>query len=115
MRPIDADKLHDVLCEHIKHNEEQGFSATEARLLLHMVDYTPPIETFYDYNLEHLAFVAALLQNKGVTEENLADVINCVDWVVGLVLDNMKERVIQSVIGQSKPTEAVKETDEVEE
>lgn len=44
MRPIDAGKLHDVLCEHIKHNEEQGFSATEARLLLHMVDYTPPIE-----------------------------------------------------------------------
>lgn len=65
----------------------------------HDVFDAPTIEsTLYGYKLHHLAFVAALLQNKGVTEENLADVLNSVDWVVGLVLEEAKEKTMQAFI-----------------
>ena len=58
----------------------------------------PTVEpTLYGYKLEHLAFVAALLQNKGVTEDNLADVLNSVDWIVGLVLEEQRKTIEEAL------------------
>lgn len=121
MRTIDADALMREVEKAEKSMERHGreFScsflsssqeiSTEWYFVEQLIDDAPTIEpTLYGYKFEQLAFVAALLQNKGVTEENLADVLNCVDWVVGLVLEHMKEKVIQSVM-----TGSVKETDEV--
>lgn len=58
----------------------------------------PTIEpTLYGYKLYHLAFVAKLLQNKGVTEENLADVLNSADWIVGLVLEEQRKTMDEAL------------------
>jgi hypothetical protein len=69
------------------------------RHISELIQNLPSAEpTLYGYKLEHLAFVAALLQNKGVTEENLTDVLNSVDWIVGMILKEAKEKTMQDFI-----------------
>lgn len=69
------------------------------RYLCDGIEDCPPVEpSIYGYRLEHLAFVATILQNKGVTEENLTDVLNCVDCIVGMVLEEAKEKTMQLII-----------------
>lgn len=102
MRLIDGDALKDRLQRLAYSDWNQGVRTTWADAYGNvsvMVENEPTIEpTLYGYKLDHLAFVAALLQNKGITEENLADVLNSVDWIVGMILNKAKEKTMQVFI-----------------
>lgn len=89
MNLIDRDQLLDLISR---------FAPECYRAVNKLISQLPPLEpTLYGYKLNHLAFVAALLQNKGVTEENLADVLNSVDWIVGMVLEEQRKTMDEAL------------------
>lgn len=94
--------LHEFLSYYTnkEHNGEPSFVAAEIKQhFADLLSAQPTIEpTLYGYRLEHLEFVAAILQNKGVTEENLTDVLNSVDRIVGMILKEAEEKTMKSFV-----------------
>ncbi|MBO7093574.1 MAG: hypothetical protein J6W33_01535 [Spirochaetia bacterium] len=75
--------------------EAHGLADDARKMAIEALKVEP---TLYGYKLEHLAFVAALLQNKEVSEETLTDVFNSVDRIAGMILKEVKEQTIQAFI-----------------
>lgn len=99
MRLIDADALRDRF-QNLAYNDwNQGVITSWADAYnecADIVDDMPSVEpTLYGYKIEHLAYIARVMQKEGITAEDAArtfdDLGRAVSWTIDEVRQKMKE------------------------
>lgn len=67
-------------------------------LFQHWVEIQQPVEpTLYGYKIEHLAYIARVMEKEGITAEDAArtfdDLVRAVSWAIDEALQKMEEAI----------------------
>jgi hypothetical protein len=96
---IDAlDALCDRECEYSK--KQRSFMCGACRLgsAFDVIDELPSVQpTLYGYKIEHLAYIARVMEKKGITAEQAAESFDDMSTAIRLLIEEITQAVDESV------------------
>ena len=67
-------------------------------LFQHWVEIQPPVEhTLYGYKIEHLAYIARVMEKTGITAEQAAESFDDIGTAIRLLVEEITQKVDESV------------------
>lgn len=105
MRLIDADAAIDALdalcdreCEYSK--QQRNFMCGACRLgsAFDVIDELPSVQpTLYGYRIEHLAYIARVMEKEGLTAEEAARTFDDISRAVRMIIDEMQRKIEEAI------------------
>jgi len=68
-------------------------------LFQHWVEIQPPVEpTLYGYKIEHLAYIARVMEKEGITAEQAVNSFDDLSTAVRLIVEEIQQKVEEAVM-----------------
>jgi hypothetical protein len=109
MRLIDADAAIDALdalcdreCEYSK--QQRNFMCGACRLgsAFDVIDELPSVQpTLYGYRIEHLAYIARVMEKEGLTAEEAVRTFGDMSRAVGMIIEEVQQKVEEMLYEQA--------------